>query len=225
MDLTLDILALGIFVICILIYSILIIYGLKHPTISRKGSLNLIYEQYVDERVNDSPLVAVQASRNVIMANTAFISALLVLLGILLAFYPDIFAEGAISGSNLSIGYLQLVVMVIVILFCLFNFVLAIRMHVRFTLLISSHPDKINICGINGLRFTKNTIISAQNHWSFGLRGLFYLIAVMGWLADAILFLIGAVGVTIYLIFFEDIFDKNLSDTVCDEESTPKVKE
>ena len=53
MDLTYDIIALGIFVICILIYSIMIIYGLRHPTTSRKGSLNLIYEYYVDERVKN----------------------------------------------------------------------------------------------------------------------------------------------------------------------------
>ncbi len=218
MDITLDIVALAVFVICIIIYGIMIVYGLKHPDISRKGSLNLIFEQYVDERVKDSPLIAVQASRNLIMANSAFLSALLVLLGLLLAFYPDIFAEGTISDSSISIGFLQLIVMVTVIVFCLFNFVLAIRMHVRFTLLISSHPEKINICGITGLQFTKNTLISAQNHWSFGLRGLFYLITVMAWLADPILFLIGAVGVTAYLIFFEDIFDKKLSETPCEEE-------
>ena len=219
MDLTLDIIALFVFVICILIYSIMFFYGLKHPTRSRKGSLNLIFEQYVEERVKDTPLVAIQAVRNLIMANTAFISALLVLLGLLLAFYEQIFSQEIIAGSDITLGYIQMVVLVLIFVFCLFNFVLAIRMLVRFTILISSHPEKIEICGINGLRFTKDTMISAQNHFSFGLRGLFYSIAVLAWLADPLLFLLGAISVTFYLIFFEDIFDKNLSENACEEDT------
>ncbi|PWI47337.1 hypothetical protein CEE45_12135 [Candidatus Heimdallarchaeota archaeon B3_Heim] len=219
MDLTYDIIALGIFVICILIYSIMIIYGLRHPTTSRKGSLNLIYEYYVDERVKESPLIAVQAIRNIIMANTAFISSLLVLLGLLLAFYQLIFSVEMIPGSDISLGFIQMVVMVIIIVFCLFNFVLAIRMLVRFTLLISANPEKIEFCGMTGLQFTKDTMISAQNHWSFGLRGLFYLITVLAWLAHPILFLIGAIGVTTYLIFFEDIYDSHLTENTCEDEN------
>ncbi|MHA1975831.1 MAG: DUF599 domain-containing protein [Candidatus Hodarchaeales archaeon] len=225
MDFTINIVAFGIFVICILIYSVMLLYGLRNPSSSRKGSLNLIYEYYVDERVKDSPLIAVQAIRNLIMANTAFISSLLVLLGLLLAFYQQIFSNEIISGSNISLGFIQMLVMVTIIIFCLFNFVLAIRMLVRFTLLISANPEKIEFCGISGLRFTKDTIISAQNHWSFGLRGLFYLITVMAWLADPLLFLIGAIGVTGYLIFFEDIYDRSLSENTCDDEQPVDTNE
>ncbi|MHA2173998.1 MAG: DUF599 family protein [Candidatus Hodarchaeales archaeon] len=209
MDITIDLIALLIFLVCIGIYGMMIGYGLKNPQKTRRGSLNLIYEEFVNARVKDSSIIAVQAMRNLIMANSAFISALLVLMGLLFAFYSILFSEAIIPGSEISLGTIQLVVMIIIIVFCLFNFVLAIRKLVRFTLLISSHPDKLTICNVDGLNFTKDTLISAQNHWLFGLRGLFYLVISMTWLANPILFLGGSIAVTSYLIFFEDIVDRN----------------
>jgi uncharacterized membrane protein len=204
-----DLIALLIFLVCIGIYGMMIGYGLKYPQKTRRGSLNLIYEEFVNARVKDSSIIAVQAMRNLIMANSAFISALLVLMGLLFAFYSILFSEEMIPGSEISLGTIQLVLMMIIIVFCLFNFVLTIRKLVRFTLLISSHPDKLTICHVDGLKFTKDTLISAQNHWLFGLRGLFYLVISMTWLANPILFLGGSIAVTGYLIFFEDIVDRN----------------
>jgi len=217
MNIYLELFALAIFGISIVVYTIMLIYGLRNPTTSRKGSLNQIYRQFVDVRIKQSPLIAIQAMRNLIMANTAFISSLLVLLGILLAFYNQIFSAELILGTKISLGFIQLVLMVLIVIFCLFNFVLAIRMSVRFTLLISSDPTQIDVCGVSGIKFTKNTIISAQNHWSFGIRGLFYLITVLAWLVHPILFIIGTLGVTGYLIFFEDIFERNQAETSCED--------
>jgi uncharacterized membrane protein len=213
MDLTIDILALGVFGFSIVIYSIMLVYGLQHPDTSRKGAINAMYKHYVDARLkkSESPVVAVQAMRNLIMANSAFISALLILLGLLLASYSFIFPEDLIPGTTISLGYIQMLVMILIIIFCLFNFMLAIRMLVRFTILISSYPDEIKICGVEGLSFTKETLISAQNHWTFGLRGLFYLITVLAWLAHPLLFLLGSIGVTGYLVFIEDIYAVNTS--------------
>ncbi|MHA2030168.1 MAG: DUF599 family protein [Candidatus Kariarchaeaceae archaeon] len=208
MDIYLEMFALVVFGISILVYTIMLIYGLRNPDTSRKGSLNQIYKQFVDVRIQQSPLIAIQAMRNLIMANSAFISALLVLLGILLAFYEQVFSPELLPNTEIRLGFIQMVLMVLIIVFCLFNFVLAIRMSIRFTLLISSEPSQIDLCGMNGITFTKNTMISAQNHWSFGLRGLFYLITVIGWLVHPIFFIIGTLGVTGYLIFFEDIFER-----------------
>jgi uncharacterized membrane protein len=216
MDITLDLIALLVFLVCIGIYGLMIVYGLKYPQKSRRGSLNLIYEEFVNARVKDSSIVAVQAMRNLIMANSAFISALLVLMGLLFAFYSILFSDETISGSDVSLGTIQLVLMILIIFFCLFNFVLAIRQLVRFTLLISSHPENLTICHVDGLKFTKDTLISSQNHWLFGLRGLFYLVIVMSWLADPILFLGGTILVTWYLVFIEDIFDRNPEEEECD---------
>ena len=217
MNIYLELSALAIFGISILVYTIMLIYGLKNPTTSRKGSLNQIYKQFVDARIQQSPLIAIQAMRNLIMANTAFISALLVLLGILLAFYEQVFSPELILDSQISLGFIQMVIMVLIIVFCLFNFVLAIRMSIRFTLLISAEPSEIDVCGVSGINFAKNTIISAQNHWSFGIRGLFYLITVLAWLVHPILFIIGTLGVTGYLIFFDDIFERNQAENSCED--------
>ena len=115
MDLTLDLIALAIFIICILLYGLMLGYSLRNPAKTRKGLLNLIYEHYVDVRSKESPIVAVQAARNLIMANSVFISALLVLLGILFAFYSLIFSEDILPGTELNLGYVQMVVMVLII--------------------------------------------------------------------------------------------------------------
>ncbi len=215
MDITLNMIALLIFIICIAIYGMMIAYGLKYPHKTRRGSLNLIYEEFVDARVKDSPLIAVQAMRNLIMANSVFISALLVLMGLLFAFYSIIFSEDIIPGSDITLGTVQLVLMILIIVFCLFNFVLTIRGLVRFSLLISSQPDKLVICHVEGLKFTKDTLIRAQNHWLLGLRGLFYLVAAMTWIANPILFLGVSIAVTGYLVFVEDIIDRNSDEEPC----------
>ncbi len=217
MDLYLEVFALTIFGISILIYTCMLIYGLRHPASSRKGSLIQIYKQFVDVRIQQSPLIAIQAMRNLIMANSAFISALLVLLGILLAFYDHVFSPELFPGTEISLGFIQMVLRVLIIIFCLFNFVLAIRMSIRFTLLISSDPSQIDVCGVSGITFTKDALISAQNHWSFGIRGLFYLITAVGWIVHPIFFIIGTLGVTGYLIFIEDIFERRKEESQCEE--------
>ena len=206
----LDLIALFVASCCILIYFIMILYGLKFPEKTKRGSLNLIYEKWVERRLlpEQNPIVAVQAMRNLIMANSIFISALLVLLGILVGFDDIIFSNGEfISGEVvLNLGQVQIVFIGLIIVFSLVNFVLAVRLIVRFTLLISMDPGSTIICGMDGTVFTKRTLTSAQNHWLLGLRGLFFLLPVLSWLINPLFCIIGVVIVTFYLIFFEDIF-------------------
>ena len=210
---SIDLLALIIFFICIILYSTLIVYGLRNPEATRRGSLNLIFERWVETRLRqgESAIVPIQANRNQIMANSIFISSLLVLLGILLGLFPLISTErDLIPGISLSV--IQITLIFLITIFSLFNFVLSIRLLVRFTLLIGSEPQDCNICGMGGLTFTKKTLISAQNRWLFGLRGLFFLIPSLSWLIDAGFFIVGTIAVTAYLIFFEDIIEDILQN-------------
>ncbi|MFX0184769.1 MAG: DUF599 family protein [Candidatus Hodarchaeota archaeon] len=206
-NIPIDLIAFSVFLVCIILYSTITFYGFKHPSKSKRGSLNIVYQKWVDARMEESSLVAVQAMRNLIMANSAFISALLVLLGLLLGFYTVIFSDQIFFLPGIPIGLVQVTLLTLVIVFCIFNFILSIRMLVRFTLLVGVKPNKINICGQDGLDFTKNTLLSGQTHWTIGLRGLFYLIIILAWLIHPLLFLFGSIGVTIYLIFFEDQFN------------------
>ncbi|MFX0050085.1 MAG: DUF599 family protein [Candidatus Hodarchaeota archaeon] len=206
-NITIDHIAFSVFFVCIITYAFITVYGFRHPSKSKRGSLNIVYQKWVDERIEDSSLVAIQAMRNLIMANSVFISALLVLLGLLLGFYSVIFSDQVFFLPTIPIGLVQVTLLTLVIIFCIFNFVLSIRMLVRFTLLIGVKPNKINICGHDGLDFTKNTLLSGQTHWTIGLRGLFYLIIILAWLIHPLLFSIGSIGVTSYLIFFEDQFN------------------
>ena len=204
MEVELNLIALGIFVVSATIYGILLFVGIRNPKSSKRGLLNIFYEHWVEVRLDGSALVAIQATRNLIMANSVFISGLLVLLGIVLGFYSTIFND-EILVYDLSIGVIQVALVFIIVIFCLFNFVLAIRMLVRFTLLVSAEPEELYICGQSGLSFTKKTLVSAQRHWSYGLRCLFYLVAILSWIIDSRIFIASTILVTIYLIFFEDI--------------------
>ncbi|MEJ2250074.1 MAG: DUF599 family protein [Candidatus Lokiarchaeota archaeon] len=100
----------------------------------------------------------------------------------------------------------QISVNVIVIIFSLYNFILSIRLNVRVTLLITADPNKVVLGKFEGIALTQKTFLSAQNHWMFGLRGLFYLVATLFWFVNPFLFIICSIGVTLYLILFQDIW-------------------
>jgi len=173
----------------------------------------MMFEQWVDnqlERSGESTL-AVQTVRNIIMANSVFISALLVLLGIVIGFYPTIFPQRSELILGLNLGFTQLSLILIIISFSLFNFIMAIRRLVRFTILIGATPsDECKICGMKGTHFTKRTLISAMNHWLFGLRAIFYLVCVIVWLVHPLFFLLATIVITLCLVFYEDIFEEKV---------------
>ena len=92
------------------------------------------------------------------------------------------------------------------IIFCLFNFILCIRMLNRTSLLLCGNPQEYSIGKYKGLELIQKSFISAQNHWMYGIRGLFYLIATLFWLINTILFMACTIIVTLYLILFQDIW-------------------
>ncbi len=204
----LDEIALIIFISCIIIYISLLTINIRKKTPSQRNTVRLIYAHWVEERLkDDSPIAAVQALRNFIMGNSAFISALFILLGLIVGFYSsDLFNNGGIILLNISISLLQVSVNIFIIIFSLFNFILSLRFVTRLSLLISGNPQKYAMGKIQGIKVTEKTLISAQNHWMIGVRALFFLVPTMLWLISSIFFIIGSVIVTLYMILFQDFW-------------------
>ncbi|MGC9779684.1 MAG: hypothetical protein HZR80_10620 [Candidatus Heimdallarchaeota archaeon] len=76
-----DEIAFFIFIICFIVSIIFLYYSLNKPT-SRKGLRRLIMKDWVKHNLDaQSKPATVQAIRNQILVNGAFISALLVLTG------------------------------------------------------------------------------------------------------------------------------------------------
>jgi uncharacterized membrane protein len=212
-SITLDEIALFIFVSCVSLYFLMLIYTKLRPKHSKRQLFNLIYENWVENRLkDDSPLTAVQAIRNFIMGCSTFVSILFVLLGIIIGFSSTTFLEEKtfLGLKTIMLGAVELTLNVILIIFSLFNFILATRYATRLSLIISGNPEKYSVGDRTGISLAQKTFKSAQNHWMFGVRGIFYLIATLVWFLDAIFFIIATLLVTIYLVGFQDfwIFSK-----------------
>lgn len=187
----------------------MLFYGLKRPLTIRRGIITATYNNWVDVMLkkDGSTIVGIQAIRNLLMGASIFISALLVLLGILIGLY-SIMRNGNylfLGTFTLTLSYIQIGLILLVIIFSLFNFVFSVRMAIRLTFLISAEPHKLSFDNYDAIQLTKNTLISLQNYWMFGIRGLFYLVPALTWLLDPLFFILGSISVTIYLIVFQDI--------------------
>ena len=178
----------------------------------------MIYEGWVEHRleVPDSEIVTVQIIRNIIMANSTLISALFILLGILLGFYGT-----NISGDLLVFGvqvvFFKIALNVAVIIFCILNFVMSVRSINRCLLLMTGDPRKYNLGEMNGIEGAKEAFIASKNHWMFGIRALFFLVASMTWFLSSLLLIIASISITIYLILVRDIKRIEIKQKTLDE--------
>jgi uncharacterized membrane protein len=188
---------------------------------TRKGVRRRILKNWVFQNINLKNMNAVQAIRNLIIVNNAFISALLVLTGLLIGLYSNIFTDTSnffvVWIPSLNTNIVQITVFSFCIIFCLFNFINSNRMAANLTFLITTDPifDKDekekNEQNINLIR---DTFRISQRSWMLGVRGIFYLIATLTWLLHPIALIVSSVLITIYVILAHDfsIFEKRLPE-------------
>jgi len=213
--LILDEMAFFIFLVCFILYFILFVHALKTSRPTKVKVLKLIYVNWVKTRLEEEdPITAVQALRNFIYGNSTFVSALFILLGILVGFYSSVIPEQVdqlppdeifLNLQFLPIDLVLITTNVGMILFCLFNFIMAIRFATRLSLLITGKPREFFTKQYEGIELTRDTLVSAQHHWSYGVRGLFYLAASLFWFVHSIIYIIFTIAVTVYLLLSHDI--------------------
>jgi uncharacterized membrane protein len=203
----LDEIAFCIFCFSVILYTSLLFIRFRSDKPFKLTLYNEIYEDWVKNRLEmSSEISTVQILRNVQVANSTLISALFILLGILIGFYNSAFLDTSpffwIEG--LERGFMKISVNIFVIMFCIINFILSIRSITRCSLLISGKPQNYAIGNMNGVDAAKRAFLSGKNHWMYGIRGLFFLIATLTWFLDSILFIVLTCLISGYLILFRD---------------------
>ncbi|MBD3215009.1 MAG: DUF599 family protein [Candidatus Lokiarchaeota archaeon] len=204
-----DDIALIIFVCCFIIFISTFFFHLrKRERPSKYSVFKLIYDNWVKSRLDEeSPLTGVQALRNFLMGNSTFISSLFILIGILTGFFENISQNGEqlFNIPGLSLGIIKFSLTIIMLIFCLFNFILSIRYATRLSILITGKPRDFSIGDVKGFKLTKQTLVKAQNHWMLGIRTLFYLATSFFWYINSILFIIVSIIITAYLFISHDV--------------------
>lgn len=144
-----DDIALMIFTGCFIIFiSIFFLHLRKEERASKYNVLKLIYENWVKSRLEEEHLLTgVQALRNFLMGNSTFVSSLFILIGILTGFFENISqnSEDLFNLPGVNLGIVKFSLTVIVLIFCLFNFILSIRYATRLSILITGKPKDFSI--------------------------------------------------------------------------------
>jgi len=213
----LDEIAFFIFLGCIIISIIMLYVSLSKPS-TRKGLRRQVLKNWVQINLEEPNANTIQTIRNQILVNSAFISALIILTGLMIGLFPLLFDNNTefLWGiiPNFSLGLAQLITLLVVIIFSLLSFINSSRMTANLSFLMTSKPQDVKVEGVTGLALTRDAFRIAQRSWIFGVRGLFYIIAAFTWFVNPIFFIVSSVLITIYLILFHDlaIFEKKLKD-------------
>ena len=174
-----------------------------------RASLNQIYHNWVDARIDDlSHLVTVQTIRNSIMSNSIFISALLLFLSLIVGLFTgEYLGDSAdfLGSLTISVGIIQISLISTISIFSLFNFIFSVRMLQRSQLLITANMKQREDIFENTYKMMQKSFFAAQNHWMSGIRGLFYLIPTITWLFSPIVFMVITVFITLFLIGWHDL--------------------
>lgn len=225
-----NIAALVIFFICISVYAVRLLYGIKKPCWGKRGFLNLFYSLWVKRMINPKEtLVAVQTMRNLIMATTFLSSSMLLLLGLLLGI-PTYGFDGFMNLAPTSteiIAQYKLLLFVGVLVFSIIMFLLSLRQMVRFSILIGIPAESIetisvnhistnhkktkmkgkrnDYCYLDSIELKKDVFLRAMNRFTFGMRAVFYGIVIIIWFLSVYAFIIATFSLTAYLILYNDV--------------------
>ncbi len=124
-----DEIAFFVFSGCGLAYRLLVWYQTRHPGIYKRNVLNQLYYKWVDARIKEDITVAVQALRNLIMACSIFITALLVFIGLLVEVFQVQLVDTTpfLGIAPLTVGMVKVGLNTFLIFACLTCFIMSIR--------------------------------------------------------------------------------------------------
>jgi uncharacterized membrane protein len=208
----LDIIAVIIFFGCVSVYGVALLCILQRPAYAKRGLLNIFYVQWVEKVAHhEDNLLAVQTMRNLIMSVTFLASSVLIMMGILVSSFEGI--NGLITFATeetTGVGQYKILLLFLVLLFTLSMFLLSLRQMNRFSILISIPQESIqktvkdrHDVDVSNLRTI--TFLKATNRFTFGIRGIFFSVAVMLWFISPLAFMIATFIITFLLIAYRDI--------------------
>ena len=220
-----------VFIICIIAYGIKLQLGMKHPATSKRGLLNIFYQLWVNAMADSkNKLEAIQTLRNLIMAVTFLSSTMLILLGLLIQSSTEGIEDIAFNFPTISssaIVQYKLLLLFAVIIISLIMFLLSLRHMVRFSILIgipvqdieetgsnNIKTDQNKICGLDAKALQSEIFLKAMTRFTIGIRGVYYVVAILLWFVSAYAFIVVTIAITYILIKYHDI------QTPCLDEKT-----
>jgi uncharacterized membrane protein len=219
-----------VFIVCILAYAIKLKLGMKKPATTKRGMLNIFYQLWVNSMAKSKDKIeAIQTLRNLIMAVTFLSSTMLILLGLLVQSFFNGIDELLINFSTISSTSLvqyKLLIFFAVLVFSLIMFLLSLRQMVRFSILIGVPTPEIEntgskqirkkdeeTCTLDAKSIQSEVFLKAMNRFTYGMRGIYYVIAIILWFISAYAFMIATVIITILLIQYHDIRQPCVEET------------
>ncbi len=220
-DFIANIIASLIFLLSVLIYAWKLKTSMNKPGTAKRALLNIFYIQWVQRmKNNENTIIAVQTMRNLIMSVTFLSSSILILLGLLVqSNLPTADSIIQLSASSTSlINQYKLFILFLVLVFSLIMFLLSLRHMVRFSIIIGIPDEAIEKKGTEEIQkqhettecinasFVQSTVfLKAMNRFMFGIRGVYYAVALLVWFISVYAFIFATIGLTIMLIRFHDI--------------------
>lgn len=206
-----DPVAFFVFVVCVVVYAFEFRMGMRRPISCKRGLLNVFYGSWARSMARrDDKLIAIHTARNLIMSVTFLSSAMLILLGVFLQAYNIEEVADFTSGIGENFFHLKLTTLFAVIIFSLSMFLLSLRQLVRFSILVGMEVKDLNHkcgngCVTDGGAFLSRIFIKAMTRFTFGLRGIYYILAAMLWFISPYAFIGASVTITAMLILYQDI--------------------
>ncbi|MBN2152768.1 MAG: DUF599 domain-containing protein [Candidatus Lokiarchaeota archaeon] len=181
----------------------------KHPGVCSRVVIDDLYANWVEERLKEpNPITAVQALRNLLQACSIFITATLILLGLLVAPFIELLEDATpfFGESFVSLGQVKAAAALTAMFACVFSFTIAAWMAGRAGMLVTANPAAVDPdMRITGISVTKATIKTLHKYWLAGVRGFFFMLGIVSWLITPITMIIGTLATCIYLVWFQDI--------------------
>jgi uncharacterized membrane protein len=219
-----------VFMACIVAYAIKLKIGMKKPATTKRGMLNIFYQLWVNSMAESkNKIEAIQTLRNLIMAVTFLSSTMLILLGLLVQSFTNGIDELIINFSSISLTSLvqyKLLIFFTVLVFSLIMFLLSLRQLVRFSILIGVPTPEIEkkgskeiskenkeTCTLDAKSIQSEVFLKAMNRFTYGMRGIYYVVAIILWFISAYAFMIATVIITILLIQYHDIRQPCVEET------------
>src|SRR3990167_4289282 len=201
-----DIASLIFFIFCTLIYHAFYYYRVaKLPKNIFKGKINIIRRTWVENMLQSGQAItAVQSLRNIHMAASFLASSSIVFIGSIIYLIFNIEqTSGIVTGRGTIelpdyLLFIKLLTLMVMFLMSLLNFTLCIRLLNYLAILIGASPDTIEeTMKMNAVDYITKMFSTAGIHYTFGIRGFYYTIPLIGWFLGTWLFIV----LTIIVLF------------------------
>ncbi len=189
---------------CITLYGGMLIYGFHLSKNSHQVLLKMLYRQWPDRELKKGkpPFEVIKTLKILFQTNIIFIFVLITLLGTSILLFSTLLFNRTtmfLGNPNFPIGLFQFSLLLIIIIFGLFNFVFSFKNSNNFISFISEdsqeEEDVITL---------EQSFISILVFQMLGIRCLLYLGPTLAWIIHPLIYIILTIILTTFLVLVQD---------------------